>query len=278
MPRRAVALGLALLHACAALNLAGTTVRLSLNVGREPGTWMPDDWAASGARLLLPVDVRFDERECESEPFIGKIRDGARELTPLDDARFVGMDGEQRVPVARGGYCATPSPGRSGEACLRFWLDFPEGAQKRDVYIAPGERVFFNTGAWDADALAAFEAEVTMKQAAYDELCAEVERETAALAEAPAWERLFMTRKMILLQERRQNLKDALAYAKATLPERTEGAEPTGGLRFATEGGLCVKRKKGFLGPEVYHILGTFRVSDVRNAEATEEPAASTAV
>ena len=31
--------------------------QLTLNVGREQGTWMPKDWAASGARLSLPMKV-----------------------------------------------------------------------------------------------------------------------------------------------------------------------------------------------------------------------------
>ena len=39
--------------------MAGTSWRLSLNVGREPGTWMPKEWAASGARLAMPIDVHF---------------------------------------------------------------------------------------------------------------------------------------------------------------------------------------------------------------------------
>ena len=29
--------------------------QLTLNIGREPGTWMPKEWGASGARLSLPM-------------------------------------------------------------------------------------------------------------------------------------------------------------------------------------------------------------------------------
>ena len=32
-------------------SIANTNWRVTLNVGRQPGTWMPKDWAASGARL-----------------------------------------------------------------------------------------------------------------------------------------------------------------------------------------------------------------------------------
>ena len=41
--------------------LSGSTWRLRLDVGRQPGSAMPAEWAASGARLSLTVDVRFDE-------------------------------------------------------------------------------------------------------------------------------------------------------------------------------------------------------------------------
>lgn len=39
--------------------LAGTRWRLSLSVGREPGTWMPPDWAKSGRRVTQTVAVEL---------------------------------------------------------------------------------------------------------------------------------------------------------------------------------------------------------------------------
>ena len=43
--------------------LSGYEFGATLSLGREPGTWMPAEWAASGARLSLPLLVRFpDER------------------------------------------------------------------------------------------------------------------------------------------------------------------------------------------------------------------------
>ena len=41
--------------------LVGSTWRLTLDIGREPGTWMPPSWGASGRRLLLPIAVRLKE-------------------------------------------------------------------------------------------------------------------------------------------------------------------------------------------------------------------------
>ena len=36
-------------------DLAGLDFKITMSVGRESGTWMDKSWAASGARLLLPL-------------------------------------------------------------------------------------------------------------------------------------------------------------------------------------------------------------------------------
>lgn len=38
---------------------------VTLNVGREPNTWMPAEWAASGGRLSLPLKLRFSTEEVD---------------------------------------------------------------------------------------------------------------------------------------------------------------------------------------------------------------------
>ena len=43
------------------ISLDGLTCTATLNIGREPGTWMPDEWGASGGRLSLPLVVRFTD-------------------------------------------------------------------------------------------------------------------------------------------------------------------------------------------------------------------------
>ena len=41
--------------------LAGLDCTCTLSIGREPGTWMPKEWGSSGARLSLPLQLRFSE-------------------------------------------------------------------------------------------------------------------------------------------------------------------------------------------------------------------------
>ena len=49
-----------------------------------------------------------------------------------------------------GGWWAAPT-GRPGEQSLRFFLDFPQGAERNDVSIPPG-RVFFSSALLNGDA------------------------------------------------------------------------------------------------------------------------------
>ena len=49
--------------------IEGTQWKVTLSVGREPGTWMPKDWAESGARLSLPLTVKFTEEPVEPEGY-----------------------------------------------------------------------------------------------------------------------------------------------------------------------------------------------------------------
>eukprot|EP00873_Tetraselmis_striata_P002244 jgi/Tetstr1/422508/TSEL_001270.t1 len=47
------------LQGAAGKALVGKRYRLTLDIGREPGTWMPPDWGASGRRILAPLAIEF---------------------------------------------------------------------------------------------------------------------------------------------------------------------------------------------------------------------------
>jgi len=134
-------------------NLAGYKGRLTLNVGREKGTWMDKEWGDSGSRLLLPVKVLFSKNNMEL-PFPGEESMGGRfckKLQILEPCSIVGPKGVIGIPVMNGGWTILPLTDRSdgdgsGEFKLRFFLDFPQGASRSndvDVNLPPG-RVFFS--------------------------------------------------------------------------------------------------------------------------------------
>ena len=118
---------------------------VTLSIGREPGTWMPDEWGASGARLSLPTTVRFTDEPVDlgfpgEEDMNGRF---AKRVACVTEARFVSASGEVVVKCDGGAWTATPT-GRPGESSVRFYLNFPEGASRNDVSL-PAGRVYFST-------------------------------------------------------------------------------------------------------------------------------------
>ena len=140
---------------------------------------MPKEWAASGARLSLPVEIEFLDEPLirpgtplpsllltPGEPMLGN----QFEIKKLKctGGNFVGDKGEVFVE-ATGGAWSAQEPGRCSQRVLRFYIDFPHGATRNDV-ILPAGRVYFNTAMWDSEELRASQL-----------LKAEVEAEAGAL-------------------------------------------------------------------------------------------------
>ena len=118
--------------------LAGTTVACNVNVGREPSTWMPADWAA-GSGCLCQTEVTFLDEELDlgvpgEESLGGRY---ARKLS-CSGGSFVGPKGVVDVKAEGGGWIARPTNRRPGEYLLRFFVDFPEEAARNDVTLPAG--------------------------------------------------------------------------------------------------------------------------------------------
>lgn len=143
--------------------------RIYLNFGREAGTYMPEEWGASGARLVLPVEVlveseRYPNREAEKD-FMGGS--GASDvLSVLEDATYIAKEkGQQRVRFGnRGAWkIASRRTGERGDAStIRFWLDILDAAGKNDVSIGgggdsdasgEGERLYATASCWREEEL-----------------------------------------------------------------------------------------------------------------------------
>ena len=101
------------------LELEGRRLRISLDVGRERGTWMPPAWALSGRRLCFDIAVQLAAGGVCLPVAVGAYA----------DARF----GEGRWAV-------------DGDT-LRFDLPLLAPVNRGDVTL-PAERVFFKTRAW----------------------------------------------------------------------------------------------------------------------------------
>lgn len=116
-----------------------------MNVGRtDPGTFMPKEWAASGA--LLPIsglEVQFEGEhayDCDERRMIGAPEDSYR-LRVLSSGKYTGASGEKEVYALPHGVWSVMETGPFFYR-LRFYLDFPDGAIRNDVEL-PAGRVFF---------------------------------------------------------------------------------------------------------------------------------------
>lgn len=128
--------------------------QLTLNVGREPGTFMPKDWGASGARFSLPLRVRFSDEVVDLD-YCGEATlnpSGGRYAKKLycEGGSFVGAQGEAFVRSTGGAWSAEQRGRQPGASSLNFFLDFPEEAVRNDVTL-PAGRVFFSCACWDSE-------------------------------------------------------------------------------------------------------------------------------
>lgn len=247
-----------------ASTLVGTSWRLKLDVGLEPGSWMPrkiEGWGASGARVLVDALVDFDATPAsEGEELVGPM-DQTRVISVRGGGTIVTLQGEQEVSFESGGWCvqrplfANPA---EEEGLLRFWLDCPSGCAKNDVSVPPGERIFFSTGVWDdanglqklrAKATAAAEEQSTLEsmERAGDDASSMVAEDL--LCKLPL---LGPVRRQFLRMEASSSLRRRRAYY-ASWPGLDDQNDQRAAL-IASSGSLSLKQER----PRGYIYLGKF--------------------
>jgi hypothetical protein len=257
--------------------ISNTKWKLRLDVGLQPGTWMPKrfpGWGASGARLPVDVDIEFLTRPSpRRESLVGpKAETFVLQVSGDAPSTVVSERGQEEVVFADGGWCVQrPTAAvRNAEGgtvappgLLRFWLDCPSGARKRDAEIFPGTRIYFTTGVWDApeeveERRAEYEGVVERLQGVVD-ATREIRREEEEGGEGGLLGRLGDFRTLV------DNSKDfdRLAARKEALEQASPprgSAEAANGVKIAPTGSLVVKGNNfpdWFPGSE-YLILGTF--------------------
>ena len=119
LPISAISL-LLLVPAATALATTGPW-RIALNIGREPSTSMPSEWAASGCRLPLVIKCDFN--------------DNGHVVPQQENCRFTGPDGEVVKPIQKGVWS-------SNNRNLKYSLHFPQDLSRRDVTLDAGIEIF----------------------------------------------------------------------------------------------------------------------------------------
>lgn len=90
------------------------------------------EWAASGAKLGLPLQVRFSTNECEEFKMIqeslllGDRGVGASlpSVLPLNEPTFISSKGQEHVKVTQGAFSCQIQVPDTEQYSLRFFLDF----------------------------------------------------------------------------------------------------------------------------------------------------------
>lgn len=253
--------------------LADTRCQLVLSIGRVEGTAMPPEWAASGARLVLPdLEVEFQKTKPKGgtdEWLIGPVSEKRLVVNPLTQPTFVSVDGQQTVPVEAGAYCIAQLEGPKSN--LRFYLDFPEGAVRNDV-VLPAERVFFTLACWmDDDILSDMIEERRVDQLELEKL----KDQLANLDEGDGFfQKAFQFRSKVDLVERIGVLRARREGQDQYLPDKENkdilSFPPS--MLFAEEGYMTVKRYGGIMNKrEEYHIVGTFRIKKFIRPDNSDE-------
>jgi len=106
--------------------LDGTNWKLSFDIGREPGTWMPKDWGVSGDRLKLAFEFEFSDQQLyEREEFLGSAGD-AKVISVKDSKMILApsiTQGTKDVKVKGGGWRVSRGKGPMGSDLLRFYVE-----------------------------------------------------------------------------------------------------------------------------------------------------------
>jgi hypothetical protein len=258
-----------------------TRWRCMLNVGREPGTWMPPTWGVSGERLYLNLELEFSPEQLlyEREDFLNGIA-GTKVLKVVHNEASLAptmTKGGRKVKVKNGGWRVGPGEGPLGTAVLRFYLELEEQTYHHgsDVYC-PAGRIYCTCGYFprmehghhhDGSSSSSSLKDVLKQEqvamvAQYEALAAENERDDSLVS----WGKLQRGKQMMDLRMKANKLARKIYEAAIREPERSLlrlSQDQSVGL--TREGGVCCKVQKG-LAIE-YHILGKFEIASMKNRE-----------
>ena len=258
--------------------LAGTQWKLNLDVGLQPGSWMPKrypGWAESGARLGLDIEVEFTSKKSKiGESLVGPKRD-TYELavtSPQGSCSFVSERGQETVEFTMGGWCVqrpTDNIRNAGGSLvkpaglLRFWLDCPSGATRRDVVIMEGTRIYFTTGVWDDED----PNSVQSQDEEYRKVLADIQELTDSTKEirkesesTSVFQNIMSFRNLVDNSKDFDRLKALKEKYERELPPVGASVAPNG-VQMAPTGSLVIKGNAtpDWLPGSEYLILGTFQ-------------------
>lgn len=258
--------------------------RIQVNIGREEGTYMPESWAASGARLFFPMDIMVtSDYKTEKDSEYDFMGGNSMRLDVLEDPSFVNSQGEQFIGIREQGAWKLQMP-RGTAATLRFWIDVEQadelslgvGALRNDVTL-PAERIYFMSKCWREEDLKMaarqmkpFEIAAEAAQRRVDQQLSHETGDRRLDGTNPV-ETALGTMNMAKLVKDRDDRVRELLQAENKLPRNAEtlrlGFWPGTNEKLAIGEGTIAIRKKVLFGDE-FHILGKWQAIPIGQKKA----------
>ncbi|KAL7580935.1 hypothetical protein ACA910_005753 [Epithemia clementina (nom. ined.)] len=256
--------------------LEDTRWKIVFDLGREPGTWMPKTWGASGDRLRFSVVVDLTSAQFYGrEEFFDGLA-GARVLKVVEATMGPSYwdrqnHGQEQIKVGPiGGYKVVRGAGPMGTDTMRFFIEIQEEIVKKskasDV-VCPAGRIYGNCGYFPVQSTLV-KHHKNLKEALQEEYKKVAQRYEKLLKDEEEDTRFFsmdqLSRAKDLLQARSimKRLEQRIQEARQREPDRSQlRLSRRGDVGLSKEGGVCLKVQKG-LALE-YHILGRMEVASV---------------
>jgi len=243
--------------------LDGTSWKVSLDIGREPGTWMPKDWGASGDRLKLNLEFEFTEDQLyEREEFLGSIGDA--KIVSVKESQMVLSpsltQGTRNIPVRNGGWRLSKGKGPMGSDLLRFYIEIDEAVSRTngDV-ILPAGRIYYSCGFFNMNRPAG-SGEKSRYRKKLDDMIIQAEMLDDEIAAAGFFDKFKKNAELFRLKVDMQATAESFQAASVREPDRSIlRFSPQGDVGLTKEGGVCCKVNKGVA--IEYHILGRFYIA-----------------
>jgi len=246
--------------------LNDTRWKLSLDIGREEGTWMPKTWGVSGNRLILNMEIEFTQEQLyEREEFLGGLG-GARILKVCDNQMILAptiREGIRKIECLEGGWRIGKGEGPKGTDILRFYLEVEDKISREngDVYCPPG-RIYCNCGYFpfmtksSSGVKERIRTQLDIMAQTADDMTQEIENDTAFFS----FDKIKKSADLLRLKVEMQQIGERYSMESVREPDRSLLKCPNDvDVGLTKEGGICCKVEKA-IGTE-YHILGRLRIA-----------------
>lgn len=247
------------------LNLLDNTHwKVMLDIGRDPGTWMPKTWGASGKRMLLNLEICFEADQLyDREEFLEGVGNAkvCRVVHHELNIAPTMTEGIKRVFTLKdGGWRVVKGAGPLGTDVLRFFIETDAEIRQGDVCV-PSGRIYFTCGYFVMHRPSGIKDYLRSRMADIEERVIKI-REELQEEGFFSLKRLKLSKELFELELKEAASQKAFNEAAVVEPDKSLlRVSRRGDVGLTREGGVCCKVKKGPV--TEYHILGRFGVAAI---------------